>query len=599
MIMKKLMTLLVCFVAGIAAMPAAVTYDVSQLNVDSLRIRGNRLAMMTQLAEISVYNSGTDDYEGYWYVLEADKTSGQLVPFSGTAVRIEAGRSATATLPVELSEGWHNLLLAADGKGEKLLADCGVMIEPLRPLDMTATLHVEMMAEEDGRNVLYGNRLQGRIDVRNNEVAPYLGAGGLSLGNGLTFRVEEVVSGLQGGVLGTPVRIASELAPETTLSHTCSADYEFKAGQRYALIVSYSAPDGRVDIGSVEFVAKDGMNTYWTADRQVKPLPETAGKLYIPAEATAVDLRGVYAVNTMFSADVSQANPNCIYYLNDLDYVAGVNATRIAVRGGQAARAIISEGHDFMCPLSFQVRHASFVLTPTYMMNNGVPTTLNQFTETVVLPFDVTMATLLDINEARDSAVQQQTYLQPTDADLLEAYQYLGDAGDSLNVGRIILSALKANVPYILALRVASRVNFIGEDVTIRAWEPAVVEGKNYNLVGTMQARAATPATYTLATLQNTFYAGLADNLIPPFKAYVEGEEVDKKQEGGLRLSGFPYINTESQGEQTTKVVVAQDAIGRQPVAAYTLSGQRIGSCSVESLRPGLYIIGGRKLVVK
>ena len=125
--MKKAFLMLICLMAGWAnGVGAKVTDDESAIRLDSMQVSGNMLAGMTQQATVNMSNIGSDDYEGYWYLFEQASPTEPKVLLSGTSVKAAAGRTATVRLKFELTEGAHTLLLAADGKGEQLLASAQV-----------------------------------------------------------------------------------------------------------------------------------------------------------------------------------------------------------------------------------------------------------------------------------------------------------------------------------------------------------------------------------------------------------------------------------------------------------------------------------------
>ena len=148
--MKKAFLMLICLMAGWAnGVGAKVTDDESAIRLDSMQVSGNMLAGMTQQATVNRSNIGSDDYEGYWYLFEQASPTEPKVLLSGTSVKAAAGRTATVRLKFELTEGAHTLLLAADGKGEQLLASAQVAMAPCRQLDMTASFELEMMTQEE------------------------------------------------------------------------------------------------------------------------------------------------------------------------------------------------------------------------------------------------------------------------------------------------------------------------------------------------------------------------------------------------------------------------------------------------------------------
>ena len=610
--MKKAFLMLICLMAGWAnGVGAKVTDDESAIRLDSMQVSGNMLAGMTQQATVNMSNIGSDDYEGYWYLFEQASPTEPKVLLSGTSVKAAAGRTATVRLKFELTEGAHTLLLAADGKGEQLLASAQVAMAPCRQLDMTASFELEMMTQEEDENVLYGRRMQGRLTVKNNERVPYMGVDHINtLASGITYRFVELESGKVLPTGNASTKIGEEIGGQGQLTKDISFYTGFKEfpDKMYALIASYVSPEGPVDIGSIEFRIKDGAFTYWTKDWQVKRLPRSTYGFVVPPEAVAVDLRlktddsdDVAGIIGYF--DVSQANPNCLFYQDFFNENAGIGSGQIIVCEGEALNVNIDENHDFMCPMSFKARHAYFRFTPDCM---SVPQPLegSYLFETLVLPFDITYANLIDINASKKMAVipndttevTEPSPIFPYEENLLLAWQYIGDAGDSLTVSPVDLRTLRANYPYILSLRTRSCIGFGGEDTKVPATEPAVVKGQQFDFVGTTCARAATDTDYRYNTFSNAFCVMYTDDLIPPFRAFIDGSHATVAYDALKLPWSIRYWGPDAPTEATT---VASERAAATDGEVYTLSGQHLGTADVRSLKPGLYIIGGRKVAIK
>ena len=612
--MKKAFLMLICLMAGWAnGVGAEITHDTSVLRVDSATFVGNGIANFTQRIYVTVCNLSNMDFEGYFYLFRKNNTlfDGQL------NVRVAAGATKEVGIDFEaLGAGEFEYLVCADADGEAVLATVTTTFQPYRLLNMKADFQIEMMTQENGENVLYGKQVNGRITVKNNEPTPYFSRNYMRLPRGISYRIEKAGSSTEthigGDINGEPTFLTYELGPEATFekdfSVDCNFNFDLEPNQKYAMIASYAFIGGRVDFDSIVFVPKDGQATYWTVDRQVKQLPSAdvaqgGWGLQVPPEAMAVDLR-LYGVKTLPIVDVSKANPNCIYYI---DYYGsmpeGLDEKRIVVRGNEALNVNIDENHDFMCPMSFKARHAYFRFTPDCM---SVPQPLegSYLFETLVLPFDITYANLIDINASKKmvvipndtTEVTEPSPIFPYEENLLLAWQYIGDAGDSLTVSPVDLRTLRANYPYILSLRTRSCIGFGGEDTKVPATEPAVVKGQQFDFVGTTCARAATDTDYRYNAFSNAFYVMDTCDLIPPFRAFIDGSHATVAYDALKLPWSIRYWGPDAPTEATT--VTSARAVATDG-EVYTLSGQRLGTTDVRSLKPGLYIIGGRKVAIK
>jgi hypothetical protein len=329
-----------------------------------------------------------------------------------------------------------------------------------------------------------------------------------------------------------------------------------------------------------------------------------------PFEAVAVDLRrkmpdgDIGLIESLkYGIDVSEAQPNCLFYQDFFNEYAGIGSGQIIVCEGEALNVNIDENHDFMCPMSFKARHAYFRFTPD-CMSVPQPSEGSYLFETLVLPFDITYANLIDINASKKmvvipndtTEVTEPSPIFPYEENLLLAWQYIGDAGDSLTVSPVDLRTLRANYPYILSLRTRSCIGFGGEGTRVPATEPAVVKGQQFDFVGTTCARAATDTDYRYNTFSNAFYVMDTCDLIPPFRAFIDGSHATVAYDALKLPWNVRYWGPDAPTEATT---VASERAAATDGEVYTLSGQHLGTADVRSLKPGLYIIGGRKVAIK
>lgn len=584
--MKKLFLFIVGLLIAMTA--DATTGDASVLNVDSIsNLFGNRLAQLTQLIDIGLRNTSSTDYEGRLYLLAYDKAADELHPCKDTLVVVKAYATQQLLLACSLPEGNLELRLAADAEGRQVVGTSQITILPLRKLDFQATFSLDMLTETDGEQVLYGSRIRGWARVQNDDT-PYHGAhGGTADDDGIVLWLEDCDSGER----PYTKHITSKLelgVIETTFAY----DAVFHDGARYALKVGYGMPYGLEAIDSLCFTTRTGTNTYWTAQGQVLPLPLGDNQqLTVPAEAVAVDLRGQQAVNAVFAIDASQANPNCLYYLNLPDNVPqGLDETRNLVRGLEADNIRLTEDNDFFCPLAFHAKYISHLMTPTY---DNIDDELRGrgYSGTIVLPFQPSYANLYDVNGNTEML----------HADMLQVLKYLGNSEDSLNVDYVeSLTQMEPYVPYILGVYIGSSLLFIGENRQVPMTREAIVRGLDINFVGTTVERQLTSAAYQYNPDDNHFYPSTAR--IAPFRAYMDLED-------GTGVFDYLYFSEEVWGTQgnPSDATAISELPQRQHAPAvlsvYSLSGQRLTEMPAHrqtpSLRRGIYIVGGRKVVVR
>lgn len=566
------LSLLMTFTAG-----ATKTNDASVLRIDSVSINGNMMDEMVQ--HISVYgrNISDHDFEGLLFVLH-DMGNGQYKRQTALSLSVSAGCYVEQVCDLVLKQGDYDLCMAADERGETLLGgNLHVAISPLRPFDFSVKFFPEMMTTVNGENTLSGHRLQGRLELTNNDTVPYYGiAPYLSHAQGVDCQLHDADTGRPAIFRQF---IVNEVEAGQTVSSGFAIDYDFEEGKRYSLVLNYAHPHDIVRIkDSLTFTFHASTNTYWTADGTVKPVPVEAGqRIVVPAEAVAVDLRGQYNMDIVYTIDVSQANPNCLYYLDFLDNVPqGLNDQCNVVRDKEAAIIRLTDNYDFCCPKSFKAQFISYTLNPN--------TTSGAYAETLVLPFQPQGASIDHINSLGEN--------------LLKVFEYDGfDADtDTIGIREISVSQMKANKPYIVAVGVCSPVTFYAEETTVPVTTQAVTQSAGFDLVGgtVFQSPRETPP-YRYEPSKGVFVVQNTGERLPPFRAWFYKRDHEASAPDGtlqyLRMNTGFNIGTDNQQG------VASATIGHgTPLTLYSLTGMRH---SAGRLAKGLYIVGGKKVMMK
>lgn len=354
--------------------------------------------------------------------------------------------------------------------------------------------------------------------------------------------------------------------------------------------------------------AKADALTYWTADGSVKPLPAADGRtLKVPAEALAVDLRGVHdtADGTSWLLDTTDASANCLYYLNGDDVVGGLPCSNVVI-DGVCDGLLLTDEDPFYCPVAFTAVDALFSMTPRRDIPDS-PAYSWPYVDTLVLPFDVDM-------------VVPQTVNGTMPPDWMSAAVYEGcttrDGKPLLVFGAHDAKRLKANEPYLVTFNFGlygSHVLFMGENRRVEVTSQAVATGDVYSFVGSTVSIAVEPTDYLFSREGEGCFVMALDNMLSePFRCVLKAADGLAPTEGGGDIGS-------SAGEEGTAVVptgedmvelnyvivgdgaqsVAAPSVSRTLVASslrtpYTLDGRRL-----TQPRRGVNIVGGRKVYIK
>ena len=343
--------------------------------------------------------------------------------------------------------------------------------------------------------------------------------------------------------------------------------------------------------------------------------PHNGDAFKITKDVVAVDLR---LIEKGVILDVSAANPNCLFYLNGQDKLPeGLDDSRLIIRDNVIDELIIQRDYPFCCSEPFKAVTALFIYTPKNEMINGQQAEAGVIkTGTLVLPFDAERAWLLDVND--DLGVEI-----PPSSEALNIYSYEGLEGNKALFRHVDNNQLRAKEPYLISMAHSSRIAFYAENVTFKKTQlPAYKEfGLKICFRGHTINMHLDELFYSWNYQENCFCLNVGRNTA--FTAVIidssmlepaqpgssdgpggqPGSSGDSGGQPGSASGGNGYPLEDNRlmvtiiGEEKTTGISTVASRGVQRV--YTLSGQRLSTSDKSGLRPGIYIIGGRKVVVK
>ena len=601
------------------AVGADYTNSTEHLVLGKMWMEGGCRANLVQRLHVEVTNNGTEDYRSYWCafnpqngVLEDPDEKVILAYCSYIEVNIPVGKTEDVTMEFEFTRPGHYQINVWTEDQRIDLFTYSVDIVDYQAPYVIGAIQLDMLERTDEGNILYGDyahfRITGTATITNKDENTIIGWGNMKDGGG---------SGLQCVVWpwfgdinwGYPwfYNLGSEIKAGETI--TKNFTYEFTAvpdeDKEYSIQIDVVGNT----VARIPFKVRPCTNTYWTADSHVKPLPiENDQVLQVPAEAVAVDMRGQYAINTAFSIDASQANPNCLYFLGFLDNVPqGLSTTTNVIRDYQAKTFVVDANYDYYCPMPFKAKTAVFNYTPVSESQGPANPVMSRIMSgALILPFEASQAWLLDINgsSGNDAGFYGND---------LKMFRFTGDNKDVMNFAPVTEHQLNAYEPYLMFVK-PSRVSFYAEDATIPPTREAIVEGTNFNFIGHTTATATPNSVYHWNADHYYFYQSITDDLVKPFSAQMY-EKTEEKISGYNQLKidiGNEKIDNEENGDtdevdpEATSVIDHSSTRNHETIAVYSLSGQRVGTAdiskgrlSLNGLQPGLYIINGQKVVVK
>ena len=298
----------------------------------------------------------------------------------------------------------------------------------------------------------------------------------------------------------------------------------------------------------------------------------------------------IWNPNAQFKATVS--NPNFLLYVSDAKYVAWEDQN--AVVDGVAARIVLSdgkEGNDFYCPRSFTAEKITY--THNYSMESGIMEPRGW--ETIALPFDVqtvshaTAGVIVPFKKWTTESEEKPFWLYE-----LTSSGYQEAEGIKANTPYII--SMPNNSLYLTDYRITGDVTFESENVEVkksddlhsvryhdRTLVPNFVNKSNDAILALNVNNAV--VAYSEADMGSKFIKGL--RAAYPFEAYMTTTS-DTRSIGVL--DGV-----------TTGIRDIRDARDIKDVKVYDMRGVLVRSkeSGTRSLKPGIYVVQGKKMIIK
>ena len=563
---------------------------------------------------IEVTNNSAEDYFGWWcFGEEVDWKAFQTV-------EIKAGQTEVFSFEVITNKTGDVQMSVFDLLTEQPLCTFTIQTKTEQP-KIEGSIEVNFQQDEEGHQIIYSDftkvRIWGLVSITNNGLTSLSNRPAGAIGATPSNFKAVLVPQIEGEEYSSSISIPDEgIQTGETYSHLYTLVFTAKPveGQEYTIQLKYL---NTVVATSEPFTFRYGTNTYWTADGSQKPLPVVDGVLKVPADALAVDMRGLYLINTVFSIDVSEASPNCLYYLGFLDYVPkGFESETNIIRDSEASTLVIDSNYDFFCPLPLRAKSALFIYTPiSETMGNASPIMSQKMSGTVKPPFPVQQAWLVGTNEPHPESpfynedfkiAQLDEYTQtPATFKALAGSQKTLDPYSyyliyDLKPSSVAFYSENATVPSrFFSHNLFNTYFYEGYYVTTHTSTPYMVAEESW------LTRPAKKNTYRWSCDQNCFVRNEEGTEIRPFTFTIGQWDDNEKAFVDMEVDTIdPNILLPEVSPTAIKNIPQTPA--NTPLTVYSLSGQPVGTATytngqlkAEGLKPGLYVAGGKKIVIK
>ena len=578
------------------------------LTFGEVKVEGLLYAEMVQRIHIEVTNNGEDTFYDWWEITDKPEVyNWSLSNFS--PIEIEGGETKDIIIDIRCMEAGNYQMYLHSIRMETLpMQPFPLNIKEKGTIKVKADFLIDMLEKDDEGYFIYYDltfaSIKGTLTLTNEEETSILDRVESTTGAHPTNYQLVAIPQREEDVFSTSIYDFPSLIHS---GETVSCDFNLFFDKTPQVGTSYILQLKLFDTvlaTSDSFTFKRSTNTYWSADGSNKPLPvieeETDNNvLKVPPEALAVDLRGLYDMDKTFSIDVTQANPNCLYYLGFLDYVPkGFQSETNIIRNGYASNVVIDSNYDYLCPIQFIAKEALFVYTPiSESMGPASPVMTQKLSGFITLPFYTDTAWITGTNTPRrvnsfyNDDFKMASFKEYNDGTLV--FEALSETTWVSNYRSYLIYDIK---PSPIAFFAEDRVIFPAPNL------PFTSNGFAYRGVGT--ETTPTEGTYRWDCDNNCFRRNDGQTPIRPFAAWIGKWDDQNSQFEDLGQDVLPYRIEEPTPTAVKDIRKKEDTSRQLPV--YTLSGQLAGMATningqvkAEGLKPGLYVAGGRKIVVK
>ena len=385
--------------------------------------------------------------------------------------------------------------------------------------------------------------------------------------------------------------VSTVITKSITIDKSSSTDFTYvfnglKYGKFYRLRLSYTQgyeEDGKQKTRTVAFEPTEAYEmgegyAIYTADGTTTIHPSSTP--IDGGSAACVDLTSMSSFSGI--TITASNNPNCVYLLDSDAEVPDALSGKNVVKGSTATTLTLTDGNDFYTPVAFTATSAS------YTRNFTLAAAGTSGWNSIMLPFTVSSVTcegLGTVDWFHSSSDTGKNFWLKTFTGDAEGHVYF-DFSDEMT----------ANTPYIIAVpgdtwgaawqMTHKDVTFSGTNVTIQATATSSISGNNYRFCGNTTGQTLSEG-YALNDAGSSFTRITASTGIPAFRAWIEGVSISS-----LTMPALSILN----GSPTDGIQEAEMVNGKWLNGKWLdLSGRPVQ----RPQKPGLYIVGGKKYMVK
>jgi len=534
---------------------------VVSLEIDSIMFPTGCVVGNQQEVRMRIHNTGDEFYGKIELYGGYDGEKNSLG--SKAAVNIRGGETITMSYyftPTKV--GTMTLYLCSSGGGTTYAQKDVEIISETSAAHLSVT-GITFDNALDG--TIYTNRLQGSFQVKNLGSHDFSGK----------IKVQRWIQKSAGSSIylssSSNTFEVTVAAGKTTTVPYCVTGLSY--GLKYSLVFYYVGQSGTLGNGELfkhTFLMNPG-TIYWKDTGTMVPLGESS-TISTPTAASAV-----YCSNIKVTSIRPNRNPNTLYVVSGSSSRPFLMENSNLVFDGVAPDVRFEDGNAFYVPVSFTAENATF--------SHTFPDTADGTAwETFLLPFAADSITV--------DGIEYQLNDEATPFCLYEFSRLDRDNMPSF----LPAIQLRENTPYIIAASQAmagKTVVFHGRDVVFRPMSDAgyVLSSQTFNQYG-ITCQTNLKNVYVLDD-SGTAFTFVPNKRLMPLQTYFTTKLSDELRPESIPLPAIP--------EHIATGLVALPMRLPQPSILYDLQGRRLpaGTTLNSRLAPGLYIVNGRKMLVK
>ena len=537
----------------------------------------------------SVEGRNTDYHGNLFLYVDGKRQMGKMVD-------IPAGQTVDVRFvytPEANDEDVEDEITIRTGAGSSYII--GTKIVPIGESDATTAIDLNFTANITNQNAsgkLYGNAFRATVTVTNPSTTnSYAGRLNCSVREWTKTDNGDGSYSISGydGISLTQYPLLVEKNGTATVN---VAGDGLKPGKLYSVRISYLRKDKENNVGDALMLGVDenGLPVLEVAETDFYILGDANGTTTLCDAPTAVnagdacyaDLRSISSFSGI--SITPSTNDNCLYLLAEDAVVPNDLSGKNVVKGTTAENIALVDEYPFYSPISFTANSISYTHTFTLAADR------NKGWNTIMLPFAPA-----SIKVGED---EKDWFHSASDEDKhFWLRTFTGDASGHVYFG--YPNAMEANVPYLIAVpgdtwgddwqltgkpMVFSASDDVdGIDIVATKDVGTPASGNYFMFCGSTAGATVADAIYTLND-EGSKFVKQESGSVAPFRGWFEAISISSLSLASLSI-----------GSDATDIMLPQIAPLSQQQQIYDLQGRSVRG----QAKPGIYVMGGKKIVIK